>query len=191
MLFTTFWAWLQRNKKTQPVEEPDPFVIHKLNLVPNPRYALGKLWGQRPVSMIEKIIVHQELGEGNTLAVHNYHISETSHLKRGGAPKIAYHYTIEKDGTVYLVNDHTDIVWHCRGQNMGSIGIMLVGDFDGENHVGKSKPTEEQLASLDQLFSNLRSELNLSKDSIYGHRDFGKPSCPGFEVMKFIHKYRG
>jgi N-acetylmuramoyl-L-alanine amidase len=187
-----------RKKPPQPVviepvieETVEPLVIKHLTLAPNPRYQ-GKLWGFRPESMIDKVIAHQELGEGTTVQVHNYHISKESHVKPGtGAPKICYHYTIEKDGTVYLVNDITDVVWHCKGQNLHAVGIMLCGDFDGEDHVGKSKPTPEQLASLSQLFDHLVGLLNITKREIYGHMDFGKPACPGYDVMKFIHKYKG
>lgn len=179
-------------RKAPPVVEPvKKLDITKLTLAPNPRYASGKLWGFRPESMIEKIIVHQAMSEADTIAIHNYHISETSHIKRGGAPKICYHYTIEKDGKVYLVNDHTDIVWHCKGQNLISLGVLLLGDFEGPDHVGRSKPTEEQLASLSQLLDLLTSELNIAVKDIYGHLDFGKPACPGFEVMKHLHKYKG
>ena len=179
-------------KIPEPVPEPKPkLVINKLTLAPNPRYASGKLWGYRPESMIEKIIVHQAMSEADTIAIHNYHISENSHIKRGGAPKICYHYTIEKDGKVYLVNDHEDIVWHCKGQNLTSLGILLLGDFAGQDHVGRSKPTEEQLASLRQLLDQLTGELQIAPKDVFGHIDFGKPACPGFEVMKFIHKYKG
>jgi hypothetical protein len=174
-----------------PVVEPIPFIIERLTLVPNPRYQ-GKLWGYRPESMIDKAIVHQELGNGNTIAVHNYQISKDSHLKPGtGAPKITYHFTIEPDGWVYQVNDLVDVVWHTKGQNLVAVGIMLVGDFDGVDHVGTTKPTDDQLASLGQLLDKLTSDLGLPKTAVHGHSDFGKPACPGFEVMEFINTYRG
>ena len=68
---------------------------------------------------------------------------------------------------------------------------MLCGDFDGTDHIGKSKPTTEQLASLSQLFDHLQGRVGITKGEFYGHEDFGKPACPGFEVMKFVHKYKG
>ncbi len=166
-------------------------TIKEIDLKPNPNYIGKKLWGKRLKSMINKIIVHQELGEANTIAVHNYHISKESHLKLGtGAPRIAYHFTIEKDGTIYRVNDETDIVWHTAGQNMSGIGVMLVGDFSGKGHVGKSEPTDEQLESLEWLLDKLSTDLKVSKSEIYGHEDFGKPACPGYKVMEFIKEYR-
>lgn len=186
------FCWLPWFRKPEPEPEPVPtLVINKLNLVPNPKYSSGKLWGYRPESYIDKVIVHQAMSEADTISIHNYHISDNSHLKQGGAPKICYHYTIEKDGKVYLVNDHEDIVWHCKGQNMVSLGILLLGDFDGQDYTGRSKPTDEQLKSLRMLLDQLVAELQIAPKDIYGHFDFGKPACPGFEVMKFIHKYKG
>ena len=137
-IFSFLWGLFKRKQPIvtppPPIVEMEELIVEKLALVPNPRYQ-GKLWGYRPVSMIDKIIVHQELGEGNTLAVHNYHISPENHVKPGkGAPKIMYHWTIEKDGWVYQVNDVVDVVWHTKGQNLSGLGIMLVGDFDGEDH---------------------------------------------------------
>ena len=192
-LFSFFGGWFNCKRPVvaplPPVVEEEEFVIEKLRLVPNPKYQ-GDLWGYRPISMIDKIIVHQELREGNTLAVHNYHTSPDNHVKPGkGAPKIMYHYTIEKDGWVYQVNELVDVVWHTKGQNLSGIGIMLVGDFDGEDHIGKSKPTDAQLDSLKKLLDKIRGDLDLDKSAVFGHRDFGKPACPGFEVTKFLHNY--
>lgn len=190
-----FFGLVRESEKVEEVvEEPTPpippFVIEKLVLAPNPRYQ-GKLWGYRPPSYINKLIVHQSLSEADTIAIHEYHISKKSHIKPGtGAPKICYHYTIEKSGKVYLVNDPTDVVWHCKGQNMESIGILVLGDFDGVEHVGKSKPTEEQLASLRQLLDKLVGDYSLPRTEVYGHSDFGKPACPGFVLDKFIEGYR-
>ena len=150
-----------------------------------------KLWGKRVEAIIDKIIIHQALGEIDTIGVHNYHISEESHLKQGGAPRISYHFSIEKSGKTYLVNDLTDIVWHCKGQNLTSIGILVCGDFDGSKHIGKSKPTKEQFESLNNLLNKLTSELAIPKHNVFGHCDFGKPACPGWDLYKFILKYRG
>jgi N-acetyl-anhydromuramyl-L-alanine amidase AmpD len=73
---------------------------------------------------------------------------------------------------------------------MRALGIMLVGDFSGENHVGKGDPTKEQLNSLKELTDFLRKKYNIQRSSIYGHKDFGKPSCPGYITMEFIKNYR-
>lgn len=192
LIYRIKW-WMRDNKiGSNSMEDWKP---KKLLLKPNPRYTRAPFWGQRPVSMISRIVVHQELGDGDTKAVHRYHISNDSHLKEGGAPKIAYHFTIEKNGTVYQVNELKDIVWHCRGQNMESVGIMLVGDFDGPSHEGTGTPTKQQLDSLDILLRYLIDLLNFRDRPmtfINGHCDFGKENCPGNEVMAFLkHRRKG
>ena len=167
------------------------FEPERLELEFNPRYTGLPKWGRRTLRMIQKIVVHQEMGNGTTKAVHNYHISEDSHLKLGmGAPKIAYHFTIEKSGKIYQVNDYEDIVWHCAGQNMESIGIMLVGDFDGDGHEGTTSPTIQQLTSLGDLLDFLIDKFDLPKYAVFGHCDFGKKACPGYKVVEYMKEYK-
>ena len=163
-------------------------MIVELDLPKNPNY--NGTWGQRPISFIDKIVIHQALSEADTVRIHNYHTSENCHLRTGGAPKIAYHYTIEKCGTIYKVNELTDVVWHCYGQNMHSVGILVIGDFDGPVHIGKSCPTEKQLKSLNDLLRFLQKELSIEDKYIYGHYDFGKQNCPGNEMERFIKRYK-
>jgi N-acetyl-anhydromuramyl-L-alanine amidase AmpD len=168
--------------------------ILKLNLPKNTHeyYSNKTSWGYRPLQEINKVIVHQELGDGNTEAVHRYHTSPESHLKLGvGAPKIAYHFSIEKDGVIYQVNELSDVVWHCRGQNVYSVGIMLVGNYDGPSHEGTaSEPPQIQLDALKWLLDKLLKELELSRKDVYGHAKFGKINCPGTATTKFLEKYR-
>lgn len=200
------WAF---EPEVGPIDDPDAYIPHipvnvgpplneskiwgpiKLDLEPNPNYVGKKMWGYRPITMIKKIIIHQALSEADTLAIHNYHISEASHIKKGGTPMIAYHYTIEKDGTTYLVNKHTDITWHTKGQNTVSLGIMLCGDFNGSTHVGKTDPTDEQMYSLEKLLDMLTKRFNILREEVYGHSNFGKIACPGYVVEQFIKEYRG
>lgn len=178
-------------EKLSVLKKEEPSRIIKLDLEPNPRYG-EKLWGKRPISSINKIITHQQLADGTTISTHNYHISKESHLKPGvGAPKIAYHLTIEKDGTIYQVNEYSDIVWHCAGQNLSSIGIMICGDFSGPSYTGKSIPTAQQIDSLEWLYDHLTKEFKLPKKEVYGHCDFGKENCPGTMVYNFIKTYKG
>jgi len=184
--------WFRDNMNGNP--KMDNFKPIRLQLKDNPSYPHKPVWGQRPLSMINKIIVHQELADGDTESVHRYHISENSHLKQGGAPRIAYHFTVEKDGTVYQVNELKDIVWHCRGQNIESIGIMLCGNFDGPTHKGTGSPTSIQIQGLKNLLNYLSEELKFSDRPytfIRGHCDFGKENCPGNEVIYFLrNQYR-
>jgi N-acetylmuramoyl-L-alanine amidase len=192
LAFVKLFQRVQKRINGSPTIEAFNPIITDLELQLNPAYNEEKYWGYRPTNMIDKLIVHQELGEGDTKSVHRYQTSINSHLKIGvGAPMIAYHYTIEKDGTIYKVNKDTDITWHTKGQNMVGIGIMLVGDFTGPDHIGQSEPTDRQLSALKYLLNKLRLKYGLEKADVYGHNDFGKKACPGDIVVGFLDNYKG
>lgn len=153
----------------------------------------SRTWEKRSLDKINKIIVHQELGNGSIEDVNTYHITPgiSNHLSYLGAPHFAYHYGIEKDGVIKMANNLDDITWHTRGVNISAIGIMLVGDFSGPDHVGTSSPSTSQLMSLKNLLDLLVMTIpNIKKTGIYGHCDFGKPACPGYEIMELIEDYK-
>ena len=154
----------------------------------NPRYPD---WGKRATDLINKIIVHQSLADWTTQRTHEYHISVQSHLKPGtGAPAIAYHYTIEKDGTIYKCNEDTDVTWHTAGENIHGLGICVLGDFAWKENVNGKSPTHEQIKSLRELLNYLTFKYKISRANVYGHKDFGKESCPGFVLYDFIQDYK-
>ena len=147
---------------------------------------------QRNVATIDKVILHQELGNGDAVVVNEYH---RRYDPRGSAygrnwPRIAYHFVIEKDGAVEDVNALTDVTWHCKGQNAHSIGIMLVGDFAGPGHEG-GEPMAAQEQAFFALAEHLMKMLGLEPDAFFGHADFSKPACPGTTAYKWIERLRG
>lgn len=149
-----------------------------------------KKWGTRTVSKIKKIIVHQELGEAEIENVNNYHIKK-NHISADGCPHFCYHYGIRKDGEVVQANELTHVTWHCANQNTVSVGIMLVGNFNGTGYdLGTSEPTKEQIKSLEELVKYLQDQLKLTNQDIYGHYHFGKPACPGHTLQKWVEAKR-
>ena len=151
-------------------------------------------WPQkRALDRIDRVILHQSLGHadpsGNrdVFGINNYHISPGNHISAGGCPHICYHLVIDDDGTVYQTNDFEDVVWHCKGQNAHSLGVLLVGDFAGPGHLG-GEPTAAQEQAFFALVEYLGKGLGLGSDSFFGHRDFGKPACPGFVAYQWIVK---
>ena len=147
---------------------------------------------QREVSAIDRVILHQELGNGDAAAVNEYHRRCDPRGPAYGRnwPRIAYHYVIEKDGTIELVNGPTDVTWHCRGQNTRSIGIMLVGDFAGPGHPG-GEPTAAQERAFFALAGQMMETLSLPTTGFFCHADFGKAGCPGNTAYGWIEKLRG
>jgi N-acetyl-anhydromuramyl-L-alanine amidase AmpD len=154
-------------------------------------------WQQRSLSKVKYIIVHQSLCDSTVQNINNYHItpSENNHISTNGAPHICYHYIIGKD-SLYKTNSLTDVTWHCRGHNTDSIGICLLGNFDGPSYQGTNTPTDFQVVALAELLERLYKyqpdfkKLNIKK-SLKGHCDFfGKENCPGIYFQGFIKEYR-
>ena len=160
-------------------------------------------WSKRALSSINKVVVHQSLTsrtKSNFENINNYHITPgpQNHISPNGAPHICYHYGINADGQVCQFNKLYTNVWHCKGQNSTSIGILMLGNFYGPTYVGEEvSPTEAQLSSLEKLLDFLvdeegadESPVNVEKKQIFGHSSFGKENCPGLAIDKFITAYK-
>jgi N-acetyl-anhydromuramyl-L-alanine amidase AmpD len=153
----------------------------------------GQVWGKRKLSQVQKIIIHQELGESSIEEVNHYHITpaENNHISKAGCPHFCYHFGIRKNGEVVLANEYTDITWHCSGQNTTSIGIMVQGNFAGPGHdLGNSEPTPKQIESLGELTDYLLKTFKLKEQDVWGHYHFGKRACPGYVLQDWIEKKR-
>ena len=166
-------------------------MIPITNLIEQLPWHPNRRWSKRSLNRIDKIIVHQELGEGTVEQVNNYHITAPNHISSKGCPHICYHYCIRKDGEVVQANDLSSITWHCKGENSTAIGIMLVGNFNGPGYsLGTSEPTEAQKTSLKGLVDHLLSGFSLTKQDVYGHYHFGKPECPGYTIQEWVEATR-
>lgn len=161
-------------------------ILNKIDQLP---WHESKRWNTRHLSECKKIIIHQEAGEGSVSAVNNYHINP-NHVCKTGCPHFCYHLGIEKDGTIIQANELTDITYHTKGQNDSGIGIMFVGDFKGYKHKGKSEPTPEQIEALKWVVMWLQGITYIPNTEVYGHYHFGKLSCPGNTIQKWIREYR-
>jgi len=149
-----------------------------------------KRWRTRDVKDIDRIIVHQAIGANATAeSMNDYHIrSDPRGIGYGRDwPHIAYHYVVERSGKIVLCNPLNAITYHTKRQNAVGVGICFCGDFDGEGHVGKNKPTAEQYKSFILLIPALAEHLGLKLSRcLFGHDDFGKPACPGREIRSWI-----
>jgi len=160
------------------------------NMIADLEWHATRRWSVRELSRVNKIIIHQELGESPIEAVNLYHI-RPNHISPQGCPHFCYHYGISKEGEVIQANELSAITWHTSGQNAVSIGIMLVGNFAGPGHsVGTSEPKPEQMQALADLVNYLQTAFKLSNQNVYGHYHFGKPACPGYILQEWIESYR-
>ena len=150
----------------------------------------SRRWSTRDLSTINKIIIHQELGESNIEAVNLYHI-RPNHISHKGCPHFCYHYGIEETGDIIQANELSQICWHTKGQNDTGISIMLVGNFSGSGHdMAGSEPTDKQINALEFLVDYLNKVLSFSHQELYGHYHFGKPACPGYKIQEWIENRR-
>ncbi|XOV94424.1 MAG: N-acetylmuramoyl-L-alanine amidase [Bacteroidota bacterium] len=109
-------------------------MIPITNLIEQLPWHANRRWSKRSLNRIDKIIVHQEPGEGIVEQVNNYHMTAPNHVSKHGCPCICYHYCIRKSGEVVQANDLSSITCHCKGENSNAIGIMLVGNFNGPGY---------------------------------------------------------
>ncbi len=141
---------------------------------------------------VDTIVVHCTAGSNqDPWETAKYHVApgKENHLSKDGAPGLAYHDFINKDGTVYRCNNYTDITWHAGLYNTRSVGVVLA-------YLGKKDPPpSEQLLSLEEHLTYLCICFHLSPSSIIGHREVpgmytivGKGSkrfkkkCPGLAI---------
>jgi len=185
------WYMVKDFFKKTPSEPEKPKQFTIVDAIQSLPWNPLRKWGRRPLSKIQKIIVHQALSQGSVAAINNYHITPgpENHLSKEGAPHIAYHYAIDRQGQILACNSLTDLVWHTKGQNTKSVGILVAGDFSYES-VARSDgdPTQAQLDALEYLLTHLEIRLNFTAADVYGHQDFGKPACPGTTLYNYIQR---
>lgn len=121
------------------------------------------------------IILHHSLTlTGSAEAYANYHID--TH----GWAGIAYHFVIEKDGTIKWCNDLGVVSYHAGNANIYSVGVNMTGDFRTQN------PTDEQYDSLYKLIHALKRVMNVTDNKrIIAHQE--APSylwkqCPSLDM---------
>lgn len=105
------------------------------------------------------------------------------HMDVRGFADVGYHFLIAEDGTIYEGRRIEIRGAHVQGFNTGSVGIVLLGDF---NH---GLPTVEQWANLRLLVDHLRYTYGIRY--LAGHRDYPGQSpdgteCPGERLYPLL-----
>ena len=95
------------------------------------------------------------------------------HMTINGFADIAYHFVIDDGGRLFEGRALNVRGAHTRGHNTGTVGVVLLGDFE------RGDPTPEQLAVLPMLLQSLRDTYGITH--LAGHRDFlpAETVCPG------------
>jgi hypothetical protein len=126
----------------------------------------------------------------NTIVVHHsaYPYAEPwevqdLHMDKRSFADVAYHYLIDVDGIIYEGREVNIRGAHVQGYNTGSVGIVLLGNFNDE------QPTESQVESLQKLVDYLRYTYEIRY--LAGHKDYPNQSsdgteCPGANLYPLL-----
>ncbi|MDD2871947.1 MAG: N-acetylmuramoyl-L-alanine amidase [Candidatus Gracilibacteria bacterium] len=162
-------------------------------------------WPIQKAEKIKGIVIHHtakdyESSEKGVRDIYKYH------TLTNGWGDVGYNYLIGNDGEIYEGRAGGDnaVAAHNKYNNIGNIGIAIIGDFS-------EKPiNDKQYNSLKNLTSYLVNKYNIDLnkkvyfheeciganceqpiisqklDPIIGHRDAGHTSCPGEELYNQI-----
>jgi hypothetical protein len=111
---------------------------------------------------------------------------------------IGYHYAIDENGKIYegRQGGHAVVAGHAYCNNIGTIGIVLMGNFEIE------KPSQEQVKSVQWLLADLAEEYGIQlakpvtfhgktfKSPIVGHRELLSTACPGATLFAGLSQIR-
>ena len=109
------------------------------------------------------------------------------HVDGNGWDDIAYHWVIDRDGSVAKGRPEAQQGAHARGHNADSIGICLIGGHGAQatdNFADHFTP--EQDAALRELLSDLQSRFPGAK--VLGHNQLSRKGCPGFNAPRWWAK---
>lgn len=154
----------------------------------------GKKWKTRDVGTLKGMVWHQELGWGSVESVAKYHIGPESHL--GEVMSIAYTFAIRRNGQVVLCNDLNKATWSQgfkdrRGdENVEFLSVMFEGLFTADGIDNGGEPTDAQMLSGLALWKVCRDLWEWDGSNLFGHTDFGKPTCPGDTLQNIIYAVR-
>ncbi len=126
----------------------------------------------------------------NTIVVHHTAISDAGpveiqelHMDRRGFADVAYHFLIDSDGIIYEGREIDIRGAHVQGFNTGSVGVVLLGNFN------ETVPSGPQLGSLEKLVDYLRYIYEIR--FLAGHKDYPNQSpdgteCPGDNLYPLL-----
>ncbi len=171
-----------------------------------------RLFKTRSVDEIRGIVVHQTAGGDNPEATARYHV-DANHVSSNGCPGLLYTFFIRQNGDVWWANDLHLETWSQGGHgspvpgtqaNKNFLSIVLGGDFSAPGYTGDDgHPTVHQLHSLlcltqhltgaartAELPEELYDALSCPPEALWGHKQFGKPACPGATAQAVVDAAR-
>ena len=105
------------------------------------------------------------------------------HTKQNGFGfHCAYHYMIDKDGSIMPTRPENEVGHHCGSwwMNIRSVAICLLGNFQNDT------PSKKQLVTLSKKIIELRQKYSIPAENVKGHRDVKATACPGKNMTSEI-----
>jgi N-acetylmuramoyl-L-alanine amidase CwlA len=136
-------------------------------------------------SALEKSISSVQTQSGAKSALRKM---QAYHMDSRNWGDLGYHFLIDPQGQVY---EGRSMYWqgaHAghdnrnRNNNVGNIGICLIGNFDVD------QPSAAALASLKILVLRMRSQYKIPASGIRGHKDWKTTECPGEHLLPFVRQ---
>ena len=157
-------------------------------------------WPRRYSPEIRQLVVHhtaQKVDGDTRPTVERVRALYEYHANGRGWGDIGYHYVIDEEGQIYEGRAGGDYVvgGHVYCGNVGTIGIVMLGNFDTE------LPAHAQTNSLKWLLAELanRYGLDFEKQAVFhgksmpvivGHGDLIPTECPGYYVRETLNTIR-
>ena len=113
---------------------------------------------------------------------------QTYHMDSRNWGDLGYHFLIDPQGQVYegramyWQGAHAGRDKNDRNNNVGNIGICLIGNFDVD------RPSDASLRSLKKLVHTLRNQHRIPAKGIRGHMDWKQTECPGHNLLPFVRQ---
>jgi hypothetical protein len=121
---------------------------------------------ERDMGAVTGIIIHHSATKGQPInSIAQFHVATR------GWCGIAYHYGVDSDSKVYLLNDPERKTNHAAGNNTRNIGICLIGNYD------EQPVPPEVVHSAARLVAMLQHKYGPLR--VMFHSDTKATACPG------------
>lgn len=184
--------------ETWQLNYPNDFAVAGTNNTDD--YGRTLRWTQRYSPKVHTLVVHHTASANSSNTRSGYETMQALyayHANNRGWGDIGYNYVIDANGQIYegraggkgVVGGHT----YCN--NVGTLGIALMGNFDIE------APTQAQSQSLQWLIDYLAKEYSIDlnrnvtyhgmiRNPILGHKDLVSTACPGSILYPALSQIR-
>ena len=102
------------------------------------------------------------------------------HVNFRNWPRVGYHYAIDHNGIVYIMNKPTSVSNQASGHNSKTIGVVLIGNYNNDTIPAKMK---ESILIMQEY---LKQEYNLQYS--WYHGETKATACPGKNAKKLLRR---